>query len=276
MYKKTISSAILGISFLLSFGYNVYQSQEYTQRLSEIESEIIVINSQSMIRTSLIENAGPIGIDYTPTEIASIASQSVVGIEIKYEQNVRWGKQTETITQTSSGSGIIFSIDGYIVTNYHVLDAAINNATPYTIIVYFNDGSSNVATYVNGDEVNDLALIKVDREDCVPAQFGNSDELKLGEFAMAIGYPLGTELAGSVTVGVISGMNRDISEEPSAYDLIQTDASINPGNSGGALVNANAEVIGINTSKIASTDVEGIGFAIPINEALSILEKMLE
>ena len=258
--KRTIYSSVLGLALILSVTTNIALLYEYEERLNDIESSSIDYISL---------NNDNYHLDYSTTEIADIATLSVVGIEVEYETSVRWGRQYQTISQQSSGSGIVYSVDGYILTNYHVLSNAINTSS-YQLKVYFSDGSIYDAIYVNGDEENDLALIKVDRIDCVPAIFGNSDELQLGELAMAIGYPLGTDLAGSVTVGVISGVNRDISD--SNYTYIQTDASINPGNSGGALVNSNAEVIGVNTSKISSTEVEGIGFAIPINEVLSIID----
>lgn len=260
MMKKKIYSSILGLALVFSVTTNLVLLNEFESLLDNIESSSLEYKNMSQNYSY---------IDYSTTEIAEIASLSVVGIEVDYEATVRWGRQYQKITQQSSGSGIIYSEDGYIITNYHVLSNALS-ANSYQLKVYFSDGSMYEASYINGDELNDLALIKVDKVDCVPAIFGDSEELQLGEFAMAIGYPLGTDLAGSVTVGVISGVNREISE--ANYTYIQTDASINPGNSGGALVNSNAEVIGINTSKIASTEVEGIGFAIPINEAINIIE----
>lgn len=263
MMKRTIFSSVLGLALVISVTSNLFLLSEFETRLVDIESNNIELKNMSDDVSSL---------DYSTTEIAEIASLSVVGIEVEYETSVRWGRQYQTITQKTSGSGIVYSEDGYILTNYHVLTNAINSKS-YQLKVYFSDGYTYDAKYVDGDEMNDLALIKVDKTDCVPAMFGDSNELKLGEFAMAIGYPLGTDLAGSVTVGVISGVNRDISDSDYAY--IQTDASINPGNSGGALVNSNAQVIGVNTSKISSTEVEGIGFAIPINEVLSIVDSFL-
>jgi len=260
MMKKTIYSSILGLALVFSVTTNVVLLNEYEGRLNYLEN--------SSITQTIMQYTGSI-LDYSTTEVAEIATRSVVGIEVQYSTSLRWGRQSQTITQQSSGSGIVYSEDGYILTNYHVLSNALTSGTNQ-ITVYFSDGKTYNATYINGDETNDLALIKVEKDDCIPALFGDSDKLQLGEFAMAIGYPLGTDLAGSVTVGVISGINRDFGN--TTYSLIQTDASINPGNSGGALVNSNAEVIGINTSKIASTDVEGIGFAIPINEAIEIIE----
>ncbi|MGB4563407.1 MAG: trypsin-like peptidase domain-containing protein, partial [Dethiobacteria bacterium] len=138
-----------------------------------------------------------------------------------------------------------------------------------------SDGRSAAAKYIGGDKQNDLAVIKIDLENLPAAQLGSSSKLRVGEFAMAIGNPLGMDLAGSVTVGVISGIERKVEMENVADSLIQTDAAINPGNSGGALVNGQGEVIGINTIKIATTEVEGLGFAIPIDYARPIIDSII-
>ena len=171
------------------------------------------------------------------------------------------------------GLGIIASRDGYIITNYHVVKPLLNN-NQAQLEVYLADGRSAEATYVGGDEQNDLAVIKIELDNLPVAEFGSSEEVRVGDFAMAIGNPLGME--GSVTAGVISGINRQVAGENVAERLIQTDAAINPGNSGGALVNAQGKVIGVNTIKIAATDVEGIGFAIPIDLVLPIVEDLIE
>ncbi|NLY38161.1 MAG: PDZ domain-containing protein [Firmicutes bacterium] len=209
-------------------------------------------------------------------EIAQKARASVVGIRVTalVRTSLGWfGSQL--IEQPSEGSGIIYSSDGYIITNYHVVENYINSAKGQ-LEVFLADGRSAVAEYIGGDEQNDLAVIKIDLDKLPVASFGSSSNLRIGEFAMAIGNPLGMDLAGSVTVGVISGIDRRVQAENVAEGLIQTDAAINPGNSGGALVNAAGEVIGINTIKIATTAVEGIGFAIPIDFALPIVDSIIE
>ena len=209
-------------------------------------------------------------------EIAQKARASVVGIRVTalVRTSLGWfGSQL--IEQPSEGSGIIYSSDGYIITNYHVVENYINSAKGQ-LEVFLADGRSAVAEYIGGDEQNDLAVIKIDLDKLPIASVGASSNLRIGEFAMAIGNPLGMDLAGSVTVGVISGIDRRVQAENVAEGLIQTDAAINPGNSGGALVNAAGEVIGINTIKIATTAVEGIGFAIPIDFALPIVDSIIE
>ena len=171
-------------------------------------------------------------------EIAQKARASVVGIRVTalVRTSLGWfGSQL--IEQPSEGSGIIYSSDGYIITNYHVVENYINSAKGQ-LEVFLADGRSAVAEYIGGDEQNDLAVIKIDLDKLPIASFGSSSNLRIGEFAMAIGNPLGMDLAGSVTVGVISGIDRRVQAENVAEGLIQTDASINPGNSGGALVNA--------------------------------------
>ena len=175
----------------------------------------------------------------------------------------------EELIEQGSGSGIIISSDGYIVTNEHVISEANE------IVVILNTGEEHVATLVGADSKSDLAVLKIDKNDLPAATLGNSDNLAVGELAVAIGNPLGQEFAGSVTAGVISALNRTMTVDDKVYNLVQTDAAINPGNSGGALVNRFGEVIGINTIKLSSTGVEGIGFAIAISEAKPIIDDLM-
>ncbi len=175
---------------------------------------------------------------------------------------------SDELVEQGSGSGIIVSKDGYIVTNQHVISGATE------ILVVLNTGDEYTAKLVGEDVKSDLAVLKIDAPNLVPAEFGNSESLQVGELAVAIGNPLGQEFAGSVTVGVISAVNRTMMVDGKQYNLIQTDAAINPGNSGGALVNQYGEVIGINSVKIATTGVEGIGFAISSDEAVPIIESL--
>ncbi len=173
------------------------------------------------------------------------------------------------LVEQGSGSGIIISGDGYVVTNQHVIDGATE------ISVILNTGDEYVATLVGEDAKSDLAVLKIDKTGLPAAKLGNSEQVKVGELAVAIGNPLGQELAGSVTAGVISALNRTMTVENKVYNLLQTDAAINPGNSGGALVNQYGEVIGINTIKLSSDGVEGIGFAIAISEAKPIIDDLI-
>ena len=168
-----------------------------------------------------------------------------------------------------AGSGVIFRKDGYIVTNNHVISGAKE------IIVSLSDGRSLSGKLVGADELTDLAVVKVDADDLPTAEFGDSDDIMVGEPAIAIGNPMGLEFQGSVTSGVISALNRSLEIDDRVLKVLQTDAAINPGNSGGALVNADGKVIGINSAKIARSDIEGMGFAIPINTVKDIVNELM-
>lgn len=182
-----------------------------------------------------------------------------------YYQNPADGDMVEQ----GSGSGIIISEDGYIVTNQHVIADATE------IVVILNTGTEYKATLVGADERSDLAVLKIDAPGLTAATLGDSSAVEVGDLAVAIGNPLGQELAGTVTSGVISAVNRKMTVDNRSYNLIQTDAAINPGNSGGALVNQYGEVIGINSIKMSQEGVEGIGFAIAISEAKPIIDDLM-
>ena len=217
--------------------------------------------------------------DYSNTSIA-VANKvlpSIVGITVEYKVNSMFGGSS---TANASGSGIIVSSDGYILTNNHVVNSSgsssyyqITEATGLKVKLY-NDNTEYAATVIGSDSQTDLAVIKIDKTGLTAAELGDSDAVQVGEFAMAIGNPLG--LQSSISCGIISAKNREVqdSETKATYNLIQTDAAINSGNSGGALVNADGKVIGINTLKLSGTGVEGIGFAIPINSTISVYEEL--
>jgi len=198
-------------------------------------------------------------------EIAKKVGPTVVGINTKTQGISIFGRIQET---QGSGSGIILTADGYIVTNNHVIE----NATEITVVL--SDGKEYEAKLTGADARTDLAVLKIEGKNFPYATLGNSSELQVGELAVAIGNPLGNELAGSVTGGYISALNRSIIVDDRKFNLIQTDAAINPGNSGGALVNNYGEIIGINSVKMSASGVEGIGFAIPIDEAKPIIEDL--
>ncbi len=169
-----------------------------------------------------------------------------------------------------SGSGFIISADGYIITNTHVVDEASS------IKIVLHDGITEYkATVVGADERSDLAVLKIDAKDLAPVDLGDSALLEVGETVVAIGNPYGMELAGTVTDGIVSALNRKIEMNGSYMTLIQTNASINPGNSGGPLVNVYGQVIGITSSKLVASGYEGIGFAIPINDVVEIAEELI-
>jgi len=193
----------------------------------------------------------------------------------------RGRNQTRELTTLSEGSGVIFRGDGYIVTNHHVVEYAIpdsqyNAYYDTSILVLLSDGREAIGEYVGGDRYSDIAVVKIDLPDLPVAELGDSDALKVGELAVAIGNPLGAQFAGSVTAGIISALNREVSTGDVTLSVIQTDAAINPGNSGGALLNSKGELIGINSVKMSETGVEGMGFAIPINDVKPLMEQIME
>lgn len=201
-------------------------------------------------------------------QAAKKVSPAVVGITTKVYNRDLFNRKV--LVGEGVGSGVIFDKSGYIVTNNHVV------GTAKTVIVSLSDGQSTEGTVVGRDEKTDLAVVKIKMDNLPVAEFGDSDSLQVGEPAIAIGNPLGLEFQGTVTVGVISSLNRTIGAEGQSMKLIQTDAAINPGNSGGALVDADGKVVGINSAKISKEGVEGLGFAIPINAVRPILQDLIQ
>lgn len=208
------------------------------------------------------------GVRNTPVvQVAREVGPAIVGITNKaVAQDFFTNRQVEV--ERGFGSGVIFRQDGYIVTNNHVIAGANE------LIVSLEDGSTYSGTLVGTDELTDIAVVKVDAKNLPAARFGNSDDIMVGEPVVAIGNPMGLALHGSVTVGVISAIDRSISLND--VSLLQTDAAISPGNSGGALVNYEGEVIGINNAKVAREGVEGIAFSIPINTVKDVVNELME
>ncbi len=192
-------------------------------------------------------------------------SPSVVFIGVTYESEDFFGRTT---TGNSAGSGVILNTEGYIVTNHHVINGANK------ITVKLNTGDEYPATLIGSDAEADLAVIKIKADDLKPAELGDSSKLRVGDLAVAIGNPLGT-LEGTLTAGVISALNRTVTIDGTDMNLIQTDAALNPGNSGGALANAYGQVVGIVNAKTSSVEVEGLGYAIPINDAKRVIEDLI-
>lgn len=170
----------------------------------------------------------------------------------------------------ASGSGVIISTDGYIVTNYHVIE----NAYKLTVTLY--DGRNFEAQLIGGDESTDLAVLKIEADNLTAATIGDSDALEVGDLLVAIGNPLDAQaFAWTVTDGIVSGLGRTVESDGQSFTLIQTNAAINAGNSGGALLNGKGELVGINSMKISGSSVEGMGFAIPINDAKPIIDQLI-
>ena len=205
----------------------------------------------------------------SPAEVYASTVNSVVSINCSAVSTNIFGQQTES---ASSGSGFIYTADGYIVTNQHV----VANASSINVTLY--NGDTYPATLVGSDSDYDVAVLKIDAKDLPAVTLGNSTDVNVGDTVMAIGNPLG-ELTFSMSQGIVSCVNRAINVEGTPFNMIQVDASINPGNSGGPLMNLYGEVVGIVSAKYSSyanTTVEGLGFAIPINDVQSIIKDIIE
>lgn len=200
------------------------------------------------------------------SEIVKKTADSVVEIST---ESVVTGSFAQQYVQQGAGSGVIISQDGYILTNNHVINGA------NSVKVRLRDATEYDATIVGSDSDNDIALLKVNATGLSPATFGDSNSLAVGDYVVAIGNPLG-ELGGTVTDGIISALARKVTIEDTQMTLLQTNAQVNPGNSGGGLFNANGELVGIVNAKQSATEVEGIAFAIPINNVLDILSDLKE
>ena len=221
---------------------------------------------------SSITAASSSGSSLTTEQVADLVSPSVVVITTEQVVYSQWSWYGQNQVESGAGSGVIISSDGYILTCAHVVDGAS------TITVTIGD-KDYTATLVGEDTTSDIAVIKIDADGLTPATVGNSDSLKVGQSVMAVGNPLG-ELGGTVTGGMISALNRSVTIQGSSsvntMSLIQMDASVSPGNSGGGLFNMNGELIGIVNAKSSSSDAEGLGFAIPINDAIKVAQELLE
>ena len=205
------------------------------------------------------------GTEMSVQQVAALNQPSVVEIQTEMVTN---GSFLQQYVQTGAGSGIIISQDGYIVTNNHVIEDATS------IMVRTSDGTSYSAQLVGTDSRTDIAVLKIDATGLQPATFGNSDNLNVGDTAIAIGNPLG-ELGGTVTNGIISALDRTIVLDNEEMTLLQTNAAINPGNSGGGLFNSRGELIGMVVAKSSGEDIEGLGFAIPSNLVSQIAQELI-
>lgn len=234
--------------------------------------EVVSTNGEpGSITVNKVESAGEVR---NPDEVSLTASVAAkvkdAVVEITTETVVSGSRFSQYIT-SGAGSGVIFAKEGYIITNNHVIEGADN------ITVRTTDGTEYKATLIGTDSTADIAVIKIDAGDktLTTATIGDSDRLIVGEPVVAIGNPLG-ELGGSVTNGIISALDRDILIDGERMTLLQHNAAVNPGNSGGGLFNAKGELIGIVNAKSTGEDVEGIGFAIPVNNAYNVVEQLLE
>lgn len=260
--------AVLLVVGGITAGMTFYMAQNETESKTEISSQenpILEIEDTPNHEQESLNN----GEKLTSVQVAQKMMPSVVGILI-YQKD-RNGKNVEY----SSGSGVIMSEDGYILTCSHVVQDG--DVTGY-IEVYYTDGTTSKATIVGYDTQTDLAVIKADKTGLTAAEFGDSDQLMVGEPVYVIGSPSSIEYLGSFAGGYVSAVDREITVGTQKFILacIQTDAAINPGNSGGPLINEYGQVIGINSAKLVSTNVEGMGFAIPSNTAQTVVASLME
>ncbi len=262
-FLVAIISAIIGGLIVLLFTPMLIRSGVIELPTSEVNTGSSALSAPT--KTTVVET--------DITKAVDKARQTVVGVEV-----LRRGNIFSASEERESGSGIIFEKrngKALIVTNQHVIE----RSGEIRVVIPTDDEPKTVkAKLLGADKITDLAVLEIDDQYVTAvAEFGNSDTLKAGEPAIAIGNPLGLTFSQSVTVGVISSPKRTFqANEYVSTDVIQTDAAINPGNSGGALINSAGQVIGINTLKIAETGVEGLGFAIPINDARPIIQNLIE
>lgn len=235
-------------------------------------------NTGSIVETSNPNFSQVSLTNYSDTAIyaAQKALPSMVSISVEYDVNYMGMKKPVA----GSGSGVILSEDGYILTNNHVISSAdsssfyqVSDAKSIKVKIY-GDDTEYSAEIIGTDSQTDLAVLKIDKTGLTPVEFGDSSSVQIGEFVLAIGNPYNLDY--SVTAGIISALDRKMTIENTTYKVIQADCAINSGNSGGALVNSKGQVIGVNTLKLSGTGVEGVGFAIPINSTKSIYEQLIQ
>ena len=266
-----LSCALVGGA--MGFGGSALQNHLAAKNADTEEAQQASVVYEGSRETSVINIAQiDTSKEMTPAEVYAQNVNSTVGIRTSITTNY-WGYQTQA---AAAGSGFILSADGYILTNYHVVE----DSNSITVSLY--DGTEYDATLVGCDESNDIAVLKIDAEGLTPVVLGDSDNLNVGDQVVAIGNPLG-ELTFSLTTGVVSALNREVTLSSNVtMNLIQTDCAINSGNSGGALFNLYGEVIGITNAKYSSSSssseasIDNIGFAIPLNHVKNIVKSIIE
>ena len=271
-----------GNGLLLYFGTRQAQPAEthtVSQSETPAQAETPEADTSSALAAQPAEDPPSVEIESLPAAPATPASEDeadgALSLQEIYNKCIGSVVSITASAQSgkSSGTGIVLSADGYLITNHHVIENA------QVIAVQTSDDRQFQASIIGSDEASDLAVLKVDATDLQPAEFGDSGKLAVGDRVVAIGDPLGAQLRGTMTSGIVSAINRDLEVNDRTMTLIQTDAALNNGNSGGPLINCYGQVIGINTMKLRSyysTTAEGLGFAIPMAVAKPILEELME
>lgn len=280
--KRFLSLTALVLACLIIFGAAGYGAvsfiQDHPVRIAAVNS-----NKSSDKARDVADNSGSatfLGSSFTigtstqtltATQIYNLACKETVGITTEITTANVFGQQ---VNGTVSGTGIIITSDGYILTNNHVIAEAYNGG--YDITVVLNDGTKYKAKIIGFEDDNDIAVLKIDAKGLDAVTIGDSDKMQVGEQIYAVGNPLG-ELTYTITSGIISALDRDITgEDGSTINMFQIDAAVNSGNSGGPVYNSRGEVIGVVTAKYSSTGVEGLGFAVPINDAAKIANELIK
>ena len=240
------------------------------ERVAQAETAVSSVSAvQTAVSASPVAVSGESGV-MSPAQIYDMACRQVVGVTTDVTYTNYFGMKSSSAV---SGSGFIISTDGYILTNYHVIEYAVQLGSPITVMTY--DGTKYTATIVGTESSNDLAVLKIDATGLSPATFASSDSLHVGDAVYAVGNPLG-ELEFSMSSGHVSALDRVITtQEHEAINMFQIDAAVNPGNSGGPVYNSLGQVVGVVTAKYSSTGVEGLGFAIPSNDVTSIANDLI-
>lgn len=269
--SSEILGKTLGIALFLAIGFasgSIYSTFK-TNNDNIISASQNLASATTTSSTLLTSNTSTITSGYIPTSLSDVVSKTVDSVvEITQYTTTNSVYFSSSYTSEGNGSGVIISSDGYILTNNHVISGANK------ISVRLRNGEEYEATLVGTDSKTDIAVIKIEAENLTVAKIGNSSSALVGDFVLAIGNPLG-KLGGTVTYGYISALEREISIEGSTMNLMQIDAAVNPGNSGGGLFNVNGELIGIVSAKSTGYDVEGLGFAIPINDVNEVINDIL-
>ena len=265
--------------FLLTVGTQPAQTAPTEQTQTAKETEPSVQTEAPAQTQQAAEELPQLTITQSPAGVPTVASDEAGALSLQEIYRRCIGSVVSIVTVTpsgkASGTGIIMSEDGYVITNHHVIESA------QAVSVLTADSREYTASIIGSDETSDLAVLKIEAEGLQAAEFGDSSVLQVGDSVAAIGDPLGTALRGTMTDGIVSAINRDLTVNDRVMTLIQTDASINNGNSGGALINKYGQVVGITSAKLSgnafgSATVEGMGFAIPINTAKDIVDELIQ
>ena len=259
---KWIAGLIAGC-MVLSFGCGLggsYLGSYLQDSSSSPSSQLTNGSSTTATNTSSTSSSGSVA------DVVSKVADSVVALQT---ESVSYGSFMQQWVESGAGSGVILTEDGYIVTNNHVIDGASK------IQVTLRNGETYEATLVGTDEESDIALLKIDANGLTPAVLGDSSTLQVGQKAIVIGNPLGS-LGGTVTDGIVSALDRQIDLDGKTMNLLQTNAAVNPGNSGGGMFDENGQLIGLIVAKSTGTDVEGLGFAIPVNDVRDVVEQLMD